>query len=610
VSSYARNVPLLGAAVREHAGERELRFAGLPWIILAASAGVAAASAADALSRSGRSGGSELFWLAVVLIMGPAAMRMAAKHVPGGERAATVVVVGLALYAVKVLRDPWSFTYADELVHYHNLQAILASGNLFGGNTILPITPRYPGLESAAAAIARAGGISPFAAGIMLIAAARVVLMLALYLFYERVSGSPRAAGIGALAYAATPTFLFFSAQFSYESLALPLATVAVLTLLSWGQASDRATRWRWGALLLLVAAAVVPTHHVSAYALVAFLAAVCVLHWLLHGRRGAPWAMAGSIAVLSLGWLVFAAAGTIGYLAPVIASAINKVVQTLNGEAQTRVLFANQGGVEQTPVGERIIAIAGILVLALGVLGGLRVVWRQRARNPMLVLLALSGAAYIATLPLRLVPAAWETASRAGEFLFLGVGLTVSIGVVWLLDRRGQEPRLFRLLVAGGLALVFGSGVIAGWPASLRLALPLRVEAAGHVVEPPGFVAARWSGTTLGAGQRVAAEDSDARLFIDYGHQIAFAGVNPDFDGMLSAPTLQPWVSLLRDSRITLVETDRRQIAADIIAGYFFDEGAPALMSAASANKFNVANVNRLYDSGNLVIYGVRRLW
>lgn len=591
-------------------GER--RVGALAWIVLAAAAGVAAASAADALSRTGHSGGSEVFWLAVALIVAPAAYRLAGRRASSAERAAIVVVAGLALYAVKILRDPFGFTYADELVHFHNLQAILGSGSLFGSNSILPITPRYPGLEAVAAAIARAGGISPFAAGVTLIAVARIVIMLALYLLYEAVSGSRRAAGLGALVYTATPTFLFFSAEFSYESLALPLATVAVYALVRWRRAPDAGTGRAWAAVALAIAAAVVVTHHVTAYALVAFLLVYCLLHWKLRGRRGAPWAIAGVVAVLAAGWLAFAAAGTVGYLRPVFTGAIDKVIQTLNGEAATRVLFANQGGAEQTPLAEQLVAVLGILVLGLAVLAGLRVVWRGRRRNPLMLLLAAAAVAYMCTLPLRLIPAAWETASRAGEFLFIGVGLTVSLGIVWLLERRAVERRAHPVLVALIVALVFGSGVIAGWPSSERLAQPVRVDAGGRTLSSPEYAAATWSGQALGPSAVVAAEDADARLFIDYGHQTAFTGINPNIDLVLSSTqTLQPWErQLLRRYRITLVETDLRDVSSDIIAGYFFDVGKPSLMAAASADKFDLRDVDRIYDSGNLVIYGVRRLW
>lgn len=583
----------------------------LHWIVLSASGGVAAAAAANALSRSGHGGGSVLFWLATLLILVPALLRMVGTQASSGERAATVVAVGLALYAMKFLRDPFSFTYADEFVHFQNLLAILSTGHLFSSNTILPITARYPGVESVAAAIARGGGVSPFAAGVAVIAAARAMLMLALYLFFERVSGSPRVAGLGALVYTATPTFLFFSAEFSYESLALPLATVAILAMIRWGQAPDRIEGRRWASVAGVLAAAVVVTHHITSYALVAFVVAVCLVHWRLYGRRGAPWGMAAGIAALALGWLAFAAGGTIGYLSPVLTTAVNKLVETLSGQASTRVLFANQGGIEYTPADERVVAYIGIVLLAVAICAGVRIVWRQPRRNPMLMLLVIAAVAYIATLPLRLVSAAWETASRAGDFLFIGVALTVALAIVWLLDHDVRGRRLRPRVAVAIVMVVFASGVIAGWPASLRLSRPLRVEADGHTIEPPGYLAARWSGALLGSSQRVAAEDSDARLFTVVGHQAAFTGNSPDVDDMLTALTLAPWQrAILRDNRITLVETDLRTVSTDVIAGYFFDVGKPALAPVASSDKFNLADVDRLYDGGNIVIYGVRRLW
>src|ERR1700690_326143 len=118
----------------------------LPFTCLAVAAGVMVVSVADALSRTGRGGGSLLFWLAVVLIIFPAAFRLCGEGARPGERIATVVLVGLGLYAVKLLRDPFAFTYGDEFPHLFNLETILSSGRLFGSNPILPITPRYPGL--------------------------------------------------------------------------------------------------------------------------------------------------------------------------------------------------------------------------------------------------------------------------------------------------------------------------------------------------------------------------------------------------------------------------------------------------------------------------------
>ncbi|MGD0385303.1 MAG: glycosyltransferase family 39 protein [Solirubrobacteraceae bacterium] len=605
-------VPVTTPAQSPRAAEQSSALGWLPWTFLAVAAGLMAASGADALSRTGHNGGSPLFWLALALMIIPAAFRLCGARARPGERIATVVVVGMGLYAVKILRDPFGFTYGDEFAHLHNLQSILASGRLFGANSILPITPRYPGLEMLAALIARVGGMSPFAAGVTTVAVGRLLIMLALYVLYARLSGSERAAGVGALLYAATPNFLFWSAQFAYESLALPLAVVALFVTIRWAQERRPGMRWPWELAFAVVAAAVVVTHHVSSYVLVAFLFAVCLIHWRLHGRAGAPWLLAAGSAVLTIIWLALAAGGTVGYLSPVLTSALKQVIQTLARETPTRTLFANQGG-EVTPPAEIIAAMSGIILLGLGLLIGVRLVWQQRWRNPLMVLLVLCGFVYIGTLPLRFVPAAWETVSRAGDFLFVGVGLTVALGIVWMLERgRNRHPVRRRLAFAAAIMIVFASGVIAGWPANERLAQPRRVTVGGHTLDPTAAVAAQWSGRTLGAAQRVFAQDADARYFLTDAMQPSFTGdFAPDVDYLLNAPTLTPGIrSMLRGYGVTLVVSDRRAISSDNLFGFFLDVGPPSLTPAVPALKFDTRGANVLYDAGDLMIYGVRGLW
>ncbi len=592
--------------------EREPPVSWLCLTLLAIAAGLLVVSVSDALSRTGSSGGSALFWPGVLLIVLPAMVRLCGERAKPAERVWTVVAVGMGLYAVKVLRDPFAFTYGDEFSHLHNLQSVLSSGALFGSNSILPITPRYPGLETMAALVSRAGGLSPFASGLMTIAAGRLLAMLGLYVLYDRLTGSPRAAGLGALAYAATPNFLFWSSQFAYESLALPLATVAIFLVIRWAQERDPELRRAWEGAFVLVAAAVVVTHHVTSYVLVGFLFVVCLVHWRLHGRRGAPWTLVTTAALLALLWLALVANGTVDYLSPVLTRAVNQVVQTLSRETGTRALFSNQGGGEVTPVPEIVVALLGILLVGIGVLIGLVRVWRERWRNPLLLVLVACAVAYLATLPLRFVPDAWETASRAGDFLYLGVGLTIGLAAVWLLDRLRGRLRHRRALVAVAITIMFASGVIAGWPANQRVADTRLVAVDGRTLQPPSVVAADWSGRTLGPAQTVFAQDADALYFLVNGRQVAYEGdYAPDVQYLLDASTLAPWMSgTLARYHVSLVVTDRRTVSEDNLFGFFFDQRHPALSHAAGAAKFNVPAANRLYDGGDLVIYGARGLW
>ena len=62
------------------------------------------------------------------------------------ERLALVVVLGFALFACKYLRDPIWWGGYDEFLHVRTANDLLAGG-LFAPNTLLDVSPYYPGME-------------------------------------------------------------------------------------------------------------------------------------------------------------------------------------------------------------------------------------------------------------------------------------------------------------------------------------------------------------------------------------------------------------------------------------------------------------------------------
>jgi len=581
---------------------------GLPSVALAAGAGLALIAIANALSRSGHGGGQAAFWCGILLIVVPAALRLAGPDASLRERAAIVTVAGLAMYGAKLLRDPFEFTFADELAHLRNVQNILHSGNLFEPNSILPVTPHYPGLESLASALVDLSGVSPFWAGVVLIGFARVLVPLALLLAFTRLSGSARAGGLAALAYAATPTFLYFAAQFSYASLAIPLMTVVLLALARRETTTD-AERVAWSIALLVLVAGIVPIHHITSYGVIALLFAVSIAYAVIPGReaRDGPWLLAVGALLLAGAWLVLEAWQTVDYLRPVVHNAVTDTYDTVFRQTQGRTPFSGPGDAT-TPIGERAIAFGSVITLLALVLAGGWIVWFRHRREPLTVVLALAAFAYLGTLPLRLIPNAWETASRASEFLFLGVALLAGLALSWQLERR---PGLWtRILAAGLIALVICGGIVAGWPSQSRLARPLRVTIAGREVLSPSYAAADFTGAELGSGRRIGAEDSDARLLLTRARQTAIEGTNPDVQDVLRSDLLEPWMApLLRRERIGYLVTDRRKVSSDNILGYFFDVGTPDLWPGSAAAKFERGDVDRRYDGGDIVVYDVRGL-
>ncbi len=182
------------------------------------------------------------------------------------------------------------------------------------------------------------------------------------------------------------------------------------------------------------------------------------------------------------------------------------------------------------------------MLVVAVAVPLGVRVVWKRYRDRPTALVFAIAAVAYVVSLPLRLVPAAWESAVRASEFLFVGAGFTLALFTLWILERyKGAVVRA--ALVPAALILILG-GVISTTPSSTRLAQPYRVAVHGASLEPQAAVAAQWAGKALGGGNRVAAQAADGRFFLVDGHQHVFVGTRPPISTILSTKALYPWES------------------------------------------------------------------
>ena len=573
-------------------------------LVLSTAAGLMLVSAADALSRSGHPHGSVLFWLGLLAIFVPVAARLTSASPSRNERVALLVLLGLASYLVKVFRDPFRFLYADEFVHQYNALSILSTHSLFHENPILPATAAYPGLEAPTAALSALTGLSTFAAGLIVIAVARLIMTFGLFLLYETVTGSGRVAGLAAALYAASPHYLFFIADFSYESFALPIAILALAAALRARPPSGAGKR-AWLVVALILTAGVVVSHHMTSYALIVTLLAVCLipLPWL-HQRTRRPWIVAIAAIVLTAAWLVLVARKTVGYLSPVVLGALRETIRTFQGESRARQLFGSANHAAQGPAWEHYVAFLSAVLVAVVVPFGARIVWRRYRDRPAALVFALAAVGYVASLALRLVPAAWETAARASEFLFIGAGFTLALFTIWVLERSPSLAARAGLVLAA-VVLVIG-GVVSTTSSSTRLAQPYRVSVRGAELEPQAAAAAQWASRALGSGNRVAAEAADGRFFLVDGRQHVFVGNRPPIATILRTRPLYRWqIAVLRRYGIRYVVTDAQPPSMDISDGYYFFPGNDSHTGLAFAGKkFGRAGAHPIYDSGDIVVY------
>ena len=151
---------------------------------------------------------------------------------------------------------------------------MLRFGHFFSDNPLVEGYAGYPTISGLTAALSSLGHLSIFNAAIVVAIVARGSLMLVLFLFLERITGSARSAGIGMAIYACNPNFLYFDSQFAYESLALPIAATLLLVTCLWeqGVSAIRArVSFQFVIAMAILVCTLTVTHHMTSYAMLAF---------------------------------------------------------------------------------------------------------------------------------------------------------------------------------------------------------------------------------------------------------------------------------------------------------------------------------------------------
>jgi hypothetical protein len=584
----------------------------LPLIALLSALGLLIVSVANALSRATLTSTSLIYWVGLLLIALPIFYKLSSKGPSYRQRLILVLLLGLALYGVKGVHDGIYYTFTDEFVHAFNAESITRHHHLYYFNSIIPTTAHYPGLEGATSSLMSLTGMSSYGAGTILVGAARLTFMAALFFLFARLSGSARGAGLGVAIYAGSSNFLYWGAQFSYESLALPLLVVVLMAFVE-REAGPPERRTPWTLLIVLGIFAITITHHLTSYGLALLLVALAVLYRLMKVERPNPWPLALLAIGAAVGWLLIAARQTVGYLFPVLGDAVKAILNTASGEAPPRTLFHQSSNLAEevgvTPLAARGLALLAVLVLGVGMVVGIRQVWRRHRDEPLILLFCAAAVTFFGALALRFAPAAWETGNRAGEFLFIGLAFVVIYGAAELL-RSGPNLMRRRLLFTAALGVVLFGGVISGWPWDVQTARPLQATANGSRIDSESLALAKFARQRLD-GSRFAAPEAEARTLLNPGGQVAFSGQGPDVEDIVNTPQLESWqLPLLQENHLPYVVTDRRLNSGDSIRGFYFSvpgRYGDALRGKGVVHKFSALPVARVWDGGRVVLYDLK---
>lgn len=592
----------------------------LPALTLNSSLGLLLVAFATTLARSGNPWAEPLLWVGLGLLFLPIAARILLVEAERHERIGLLLVLGIALYLVKVLHSPAHFTFADEFMHWRTAEDMLSSGSLFVYNPLLPISSLYPGLETVVTALTSLSGLSIYTSGLIVLAVARLVFTLALFLFFEQATQSARVAGIATMLYMTNPNYVFFGSQFAYETLSLPMAALVLFFALRREQHSET-NGHGYSVFLLMALGAVLITHHLTTYALVAFLLAWTLVDWCL--RRRSPHASAigpGNITLLAcvaaLAWLMWIADRTVSYLVPPFSKTAIEMLRLLAGESGGRQLFRSATGV--APLPERLTGIGSVLLLLAMLPSGLWEVWRRQRNNVMLLVCAVGALAYPATLALRFSQRGAEISNRASEFVFIPLVLVIALAVVASDNWRWMQ-RLRTTALPMCATIIFLGGVIVGWAPWSRLPGPYAVAADARSIEPQGTLAAFWMRDYLGSNKRIASDRTNRLLFGSYGQQrpVTSYGDQLPVAQVFFAPTLGPTERMiLQRGQVEYLVVDRRLSDGLPLASSYFEGGENAgkrpetPLAAANLAKFDeLAGVSRIFDSGDIRIYDLKGL-
>jgi hypothetical protein len=595
-----------------------------PYVCLLVALGVLCVALGYNRARTQDTWSGELYWLGLLTIFLACSLPLVRGGPTRGQRVALLVLLTFGLYLVKVLYSPLLFDFPDELQHFRTTEDILQTGGLFQSNPILPASAFYPGMESITQALSSIGGLSLFHAGVLVVGAARVLLALVLYLLFEQTIGSGRGAGIATLVYIGNPSFMYFDAQFAYESVALPLA---VFALYAAGRRLLGQNRLGPGLSLgvVLAVGAVAITHHFTAQLLALFLAFWCltrlVVGWLTRARptfttpRPGLAGAAMLAVVAALGWIAYMATIAATYLGPHFVVGAEELVRMVAaGEQAGRTLFKDSRG--GAPLLYQLTGYASTLLVVIGLPLGAIVVWRRYRANAAALALTAVGLLYPMVLPLRLVPDGVATAGRLPEFLYLGIGLTLGVLVihVWPSTHIAWPTTLG--LTACAMVLLAG-GDIVGWGPPGRLPGPFVPADESRSVDARSLGSADWMRTRLGPNEVLATDQMNGLVMGSYGDQQLAWGIDKQLavSPVFFAADIGPFQqSVLRRAGVQFVLIDERLSEGLPVTGYYYDTLEPDVyqhtrpLDLATLTKFDRWDgASRVLDDGAIWIYDIR---
>jgi hypothetical protein len=522
-------------AIASASPRRSLRLSGLRplalahaweasvWVAMLAGVGVVALSYSYAASHVSGTTHFTIFWAGMLLIVVPAALRLASESPARTERLAIVAATGLAFAIPKLLRSPGHPIFADELAHWNQTELLSRTGDPYLENPFISVVNHFPGMHTLTLALQDVAGLSTWNAALVLVFCWTMLGAAAVFLLGEELLDSQRTAGLAALVYVLNASFMFFDTQYAYESMAVPVLLWS-LVIIARLQRAD-VGRWERARLVLfgaVLGGGLAMTHHLTALTLMAITVFIMVATWVDNQSTGeeeylGQTAAVGALLMIEAGaWLVGAGASLTDYLLPHLSGGIDGLTRILeNHGAGGRHLF----GESTSPEYEKWLAFTAPAVAGALALVGLKEILKWPDRKPALTGLAAFGVLYFPSVPFVLTQGGAEGARRSWAFTYIGVALLVAVGLRVVMDAKRRSllkrPSRRTVLVRAASPIVLPAvvsvlligNVAAGLSVECRFPGPFVFGSDARSLTPELRDSTAWFMKTQGIQQRMVAD-------------------------------------------------------------------------------------------------------
>ncbi len=499
----------------------------------------------------------------------------------------------------------------------------------------------FPGLEQTGSAFARLTAVPLWPVGLAVVVLAHVLSVLAIYQLVRMVGAPARGAAVGAVVYTLNPSWLYFDALFSYESLALPLMLWCLAATIAAGRATEK-LNVRAIAMAVFCVVGLPVIHHLTTIMLCFILILLIVARIVpfvrqtaIAGRRATTeriWPLifiACCLLVSIVNWWAGLYSWLVVYLGPAWALGYEQLQKILNGESQASQARSPFEGAANPPYE----IISGYLlpfVLLVLVSWSVVVLWRNRRRvGSAAWAFAVLAGMFFASLPMVLTAGGGEGAHRSWAHSFIGIavvcGLAWSLAPLRTADAGASRWRWMTKpfgrpgVRVGVVGIVFT--VIALGSAAVGTNVPHRFPGVALVGEDAKSVSRESGAVAMWLAAHTPVDTSviaDRFVSLQIGSLGRMATLRPSttfpiWDLYMSAePVRLEVLKSVLDAKIKYFVVDARMATTRPLIGYWFTRDEPGargedVFPQAALDRFNCLPwLQGVFAAGPLTVYEV----